>query len=154
MRKTKGQKEKKSKRLWLRQRQFVNASPSRVFQALTDPSELLHWLVINAQVDARRGGTMTLDWPSGKHVTGKILEFIQDKRLKIPWTERTQVRFDLAPKEKGTVLTLTHRGYADDKWWSKNFIGHCAGWAYFLMNIKSWIEYGNDLRSDVFGHRP
>ena len=55
------------------------------------------------------------------------------------------MRFSMSPKTGGTILKIDHFGFGDDKWWADNFIGHCSGWAYFAMNIKSDIEFGVGL---------
>ena len=145
---------KKAKSLLLKQRQYIEASTSQVFKALTDADELVKWFVIKARFDPRKGGLVELDWPSRKHRAGKILKFELDKCLEIPWSHGTRVRFDLKPTRKGTALTLTHEGWMEDKIWSQDFIGHCVRWTYYLMNLKSWIEFGNDLRSNVYFHKP
>ena len=40
---------------------FINASPERVFRALTEPAELERWFVQKAEVELRPGGAIRLE---------------------------------------------------------------------------------------------
>jgi uncharacterized protein YndB with AHSA1/START domain len=144
----------KAKRLNLMQRQFIKAPPKTVFEYLTDPEKLRKWFVSDAMIPKKKGQPYYFEWATGKRCAGNVISFIPGKRFEVPWSERTVVRFSMSPKKGGTILKIDHFGFGDDKWWADNFIGHCSGWAYFAMNIKSYIEFSVDLRSEHYGHSP
>jgi hypothetical protein len=144
----------KVKRLNSMQRQFIRASPKRVFEYLTEPSKLRKWFLSDAMIPKKSGENYFFEWATGKRCAGKVLSFVPGERFEVEWSGRTIVRFSLSAKNRGTILKIDHFGYGDDKWWADNFIGHCSGWAYFAMNIKSYIEFGKDLRSKDYGHSP
>lgn len=144
----------RARRLNLMQRQFIRAPSVTVFEYISSPTKLKKWFVSDASFPSRSGERYFLEWPSGKRCEGKVLSYAVGKKLAFEWSERTSVNFTLSRKDGGTVLKLDHRGSGGDKWWSDNFIGHCSGWAYFLMNLKSVMEYGKDLRSEHYGHSP
>jgi len=59
----------------------------------------------------------------------------------------TRVTFKLKPKDKGTLMQMTHSGFkkAGDAWVETYAQTH-SGWAYFLTNLKSVLQAGHDLR--------
>lgn len=98
----------------------LSHSPEAVWSALTDPAQLRQWFMTAAKIDGRPGGSVDMvSGPSGFHWTGQILawdpprlyeyEWNIDPRAELPAGERSIVRWELAPAEGGTLLTLTHR---------------------------------------------
>jgi uncharacterized protein YndB with AHSA1/START domain len=144
----------KAKKLNLMQRQFIKASPKEVFDYISNPIKLKKWFVSDASIPKKSGEDYYFEWSSGKRCEGKVICFIANKKLEVEWSERTKVRFSLTSKDQGTLLQIDHSGFGNDKYWADNFIGHCSGWAYFVMNLKSVIEFGHDLRSKYYGHAP
>ncbi|HTZ62147.1 MAG TPA: SRPBCC domain-containing protein [Thermoplasmata archaeon] len=139
----------------IRHSYYYAASPERVFAALTDPRELTKWFVRKARVVPRKGGTYRLTW--GPYtMRGRVLEIEPPRHLVLRWIDQfgdgkvfeTEAAFELTKKGKGTVLSLTHRGFRSGKKWVALFGGVQSGWAYYLVNLKSFLNHGNDLRSD------
>ena len=88
---------------------YLNASPERVWRALTDPEELAGWLA-SAEIDLRVGGRVVLKFEDGEH-SGTITELREPEVLAYTWDEaRTNslVRFKLEADDGGTRLTLRH----------------------------------------------
>jgi uncharacterized protein YndB with AHSA1/START domain len=139
----------------LRHTYYFAASPARVFAALTDPALLTKWFVEKAVVTPRPGGAYRLSWGAGFSMKGKIEEFSAPKRMTVTWVDRleggktfeTQARFSLTKKGKGTLLEVTHRGFKSGKKWLALHGAVQSGWAYYLMNLKSVLDHGIDLRS-------
>lgn len=99
----------------------LSASPERVFEAWTNPSQLQQWLGPTAQVDAREGGHFRVEVPKpeGVHVvTGKYQEFKPKERLIMTWvydgpmgTEgdmEALLTVELRKHGANTELTLQH----------------------------------------------
>ncbi len=130
------------------------APPERVFSALTSAAQLKKWFAERAEVSAREGGRYHLTW--GEYtMQGRVTAAVRPKRLHIDWVDRfpngktfeTEARFELRAKGKGTVLKLTHRGFRGGKKWIALYGAIESGWAYYLLNLRAFLEQGLDLRS-------
>ncbi len=144
----------------VKQRYFVKASPSKVFTALTEPRVLKKWFLASARLSPRKGGNYTFNWGGEMSQSGKVMSYVRDKSLSLSWPQvqrgkplgMTRATFKLKPKDEGTLLDVNHTGFGTGTLWNENRAAVCSGWAYFLVNLKSVLQYGRDLRSplDVF----
>ncbi len=144
----------------VKQRYFLKAPPDRVFKALTEPSLLRKWFVASAKFSPRTGGNYTFSWGGEMSQSGKVLSFVRDKSLSLSWPQvqrgkplgMTRATFRLKPKDDGTILDVNHTGFRTGVLWNENYAAVCSGWAYFMLNLKSVLQHGRDLRSqqDVF----
>jgi uncharacterized protein YndB with AHSA1/START domain len=137
-------------RLWA----FIHASPTKVFKAVSEPELLSHWLLDRATLSPRKGGRYAFTWEAGPTHTGTVLEFVRGKRITLSWRRPgmedqlvSKLGLSVEPKKGGTVLKLTHSGFPIQKRWVDLFGGAIQGWTYFLMNLKSYLNHGHDLRS-------
>jgi uncharacterized protein YndB with AHSA1/START domain len=136
---------------------FVAAPPARVYSALTQPRQLTKWFLESASINPKAGSAFRFTWPGGYALKGKVEAAVSARRLELEWrdrfdggpTFRTRVRFTLRKKGKGTVLTVTHRGFKNGKRWVALYGSIQAGWAYYLSNLRSVLEHGIDLRSEL-----
>lgn len=108
----------------------IAASPARVFQSLTDATELAAWWgsddmyrTSDWKVDLRPGGK----WSALAHaadgtamtVDGEFLEVDPPRRLVFTWRSSwddyavTTVRYDLEATTAGTRVRITHTGFGD-----------------------------------------
>ncbi|HYA57685.1 MAG TPA: SRPBCC domain-containing protein [Thermoplasmata archaeon] len=141
----------------IEQTYFYAVSPSRVFAALTEPAQLTKWFAHKAVVAPEKGGAYRLSWRGGYTMRGKVRAFDPPKKLHVDWVDRfagkktfvTQARFTLERKGRGTILSLTHRGFKSGKQWVALYGGIQSGWAYYLTNLRSVLEHGVDLRTDL-----
>lgn len=138
----------------IRLRAFIRASPTKVFQAVSEPALLARWMLDHATISLRKGGRYTFGWDGGPTHTGTVLSFIPGRRIALSWQWPgmedqlvTRLAFSVAPKKPGTVLTLTHTGFPKQERWVDLYGGAIQGWTYFLMNLKSFLDHGHDLRS-------
>lgn len=136
----------------------INASPERVFRALTEPKKLMAWWGADDacrpttwESDFRVGGHWRGDWkyPDGRpcYVKGEFLEIDAPWKLSYTWEPssgaeeglpRTTVTITLEAKgEARTHLKLVHRGFAG---FPKSFEEHQQGWAQALNWLKRWTE--------------
>jgi uncharacterized protein YndB with AHSA1/START domain len=144
----------------VKQRYFVSVPPEKVFRALTQPSLLRKWFVASAKFSPRTGGNYTFNWGGEMSQSGKVLGYVRDKSLSLSWPQvqrgkplgMTRATFKLKAKDNGTLLDVNHTGFKNGTLWNENYSSVCSGWAYFLMNLKSVLQHGRDLRSqqDVF----
>lgn len=101
-------------------RRLLAHSPAAIWKAITDPEEVKLWFLTEAQVEARVGGNV--DLVTGRyrvHATGKVLAWDPPHLYEYEWNvaagqsfpegERTVIRWELAPQDGGTLVTLTHR---------------------------------------------
>ena len=138
----------------VRQTYFYRAPPERVFAALTDPKLLPTWFADRATVVLRKGGSFALAW--GEYtMRGRVRRVVAPERLVVTWVDttedgrrfETEAQFDLVPKGRGTLLTITHRGFKKGKRWVALYGAIQSGWAHYLTNLRSVLEHRVDLRS-------
>lgn len=133
---------------------FIHASRSQVFKAISEPELLKKWFVDQATLSPQRGGGYAFSWDDGPTHTGKMLEFDRGKSLTLSWQWLgqehlgvTRLRLMVETKHGGTLLTFTHSGFRNSAAWRDLYEGAIHGWTYFMVNLKSFLESGNDLRS-------
>jgi uncharacterized protein YndB with AHSA1/START domain len=140
----------------------VAAPPERVFQALTDPAQLIRWWTDKVcqtsgwHMDARLGGKWRFEAsdPSGKVVVngvsnfkahGEITEFDPPRVLAYTWLgnwhdhpERpSRARWELSETKTGTRVKVIHSGLADQPVARKDYAG---GWPGLLALLKKYCE--------------
>lgn len=126
---------------------YIDAPPSVVFKFLTDPTKMIRWMGIRAEIDPKPGGIYRVD-PNGKDVIrGEYLEVVTDSRVVFTWgfegggynvaAGSSRVEIDLKPEGKGTQLRLTHRELPPEA-----REGHASGWAHYLGRLKAVSEGG------------
>lgn len=140
---------------------YYPVPPARLFAALTEPDELAKWFVEKAVITLKKGSGFRLTWRGGYTMRGRVKNVESPKKLYLAWVDRfengkvfeTEARFTLAKKGKGTLLTLSHRGFKSGKKWVGLYGAIESGWAYYLLNLRSVLEHGVDLRDerDVLG---
>ena len=136
---------------------YYAVPPKRVFAALTEPAELAKWFVESAVMRPKKGSSFLLTWRGGYRMKGKVRAYVAPTKLQLDWVDRleggktfeTQALFSLKKKGKGTLLSLTHRGFKSGKKWVALYGGVESGWAYYLTNLRSVLEHGIDLRSEL-----
>lgn len=135
---------------------YYAVPPAEVFAALSEPKGLRRWFLEDAVLQPKRGTSFRFTWRGGYTMKGKVLRARAGRSLELAWVDKfggkvfkTAARFDLARKGSGTVLQLTHRGFKSGKKWTALYGAVGAGWAYYLTNLRSVLEHGVDLRSDL-----
>jgi len=137
----------------------IGAPPNTVFRALTDAGELARWFPSTADSDARPGGSFSyhfeFDDAARNHTyAGEYRELVPGERVSYPWVGKlgeTQVEFRLRPSDGRTEVTLTHSGWGSGAEWKESLDMHRQGWGFFLENLKSYLERGEDLRENTMG---
>lgn len=98
---------------------FIEAPPAVVFQFLTDPTKIVLWMGIGAEIDSKIGGTYRLHLNGREVILGEYLEVVPDARLVFTWrweepwlgvsARSTRVEIDLLSDGEGTRARLSHR---------------------------------------------
>jgi activator of HSP90 ATPase len=99
----------------IRQVVMFEAAPDRVLQALLDGPTFTRMTGAPAEVDGVAGGAFSC---FGGVISGRNLEVVEGRRLvqgwrAAPWPEGSYsvVRFEVAPHDGGTRLTLEHSAF-------------------------------------------
>jgi len=132
----------------------IEASPATVFHALTDAGELARWWTSSSESEPRTGGFFSYRFefedPSRNHTyEGTYDDVTADERVSYPWQAalgETTVDVVVLAQGDGTELTLTHSGWGSDAAAAEAIELHEQGWSFFLDNLKSYLEGGDDLR--------
>lgn len=126
--------------------QFINATPERVFKALTQKEELERWFVQIAEVDLQPGGAIKTEWMPGMGEHGVVKEVNSPHSFIFTWEGAfsptpTTLAFVLKEQGEGTLLTLTHSGIGEGKGWEA-YATMSSAWGAHLKDLTSWIETG------------
>jgi uncharacterized protein YndB with AHSA1/START domain len=129
---------------------LINATPERVFAALTDPAQLASWWgsddlyrTFDWKIDLRAGGSWSCQARSKEGhlstVHGTYLEVTPPRVLAYTWNPswdpipETRIRFELAPENGGTRLVVRHEGFEG---YAESRQGHTFGW----HRVLSWLQ--------------
>src|SRR5215831_14896381 len=125
---------------------FINATPQRVFQALTEKEDLERWFVQKAEVDLRPGGAIRFEWAPDAVEMGTILVCEPPHRLSYSWEvlepTATTITFELTAENGGTRLHLIHTGIGVGEDWDSYYTSVNSGWSVHLNNLTAWLETG------------
>jgi uncharacterized protein YndB with AHSA1/START domain len=100
---------------------FFQHPPERVWEAITNPEDLKHWLMCSsAKIEGRVGGSVEMiSGPAQFHVQGKVLAWDPPRVYEHEWKvapvqempngEDAVFRYELTPQGEHTLLTVTYR---------------------------------------------
>jgi uncharacterized protein YndB with AHSA1/START domain len=90
-----------------------------VWAALTDPKQVEVWFMVKLRRENVPGGSLEMEYPNGVHATGRVLEWNPPHTYEYEWNlppgayrpggEASIVRWELSPRDGGTLLVMTHR---------------------------------------------
>jgi uncharacterized protein YndB with AHSA1/START domain len=138
----------------------VAAPAERVFQALTDPQQLMSWWNSEAcrteffEMDTRPGGQWRFENRKTKAnangvsqcvCQGEVLEVDPPRVLAYTWisswhddkSRKTIVRWELTPTNDGTHVKVIHSGLAEEAAARK---GYSGGWPGVVELLKKFVE--------------
>ena len=121
-------------------KRHFKASPAKVFAAFIDPEKVKRWMgpgevkAVSVEGDVRVGGRYrwVMVTPSGEQlgVSGVYREIVPNEKLVFSWAwlstpeRESLVTVLFKPDGDGTLLTLTHENFVDEK--ARD--GHRSGW--------------------------
>lgn len=138
----------------------IAAPPERVFQALTDPRQLMQWWGQKGMYhhtdwkgDVRPGGQWRSEGVSDTdgspyHVSGEYVDVDPPRAVSYTWVAnwsgplKTLVRWDLEAASGGTVVRLRHSGFAGAPAAAK---GHYEGWQRVIGWMQAFVEKGETV---------
>jgi uncharacterized protein YndB with AHSA1/START domain len=130
----------------------LKAAPEKVYEAWTKPEQMTHWWGVAggarppvAETDLRVGGRFRVQFwdPKNEHhsVSGIYREVVANRKLSFSWAWQTTpereslVTIELNPVTEGTMLTLTHEQFYDEK--ARDDHGH--GWNVALDRLETFL---------------
>jgi uncharacterized protein YndB with AHSA1/START domain len=123
----------------------IQATPEKVFQALTEQKGLASWSTVNTAAKPEVGSTaeFTFSQPTPFLIKMKIDKL--EAGRKVYWTVEqgapdwggTRVTWDLTPVEGGTKILFGHRNFATTE---GSFAGVSYNWAWFITSLKAYLE--------------
>ena len=115
--------------------------------ALTDPAQVAEWLTRATPVGPV-GASYELDFGDGDVMRGEVLEVMPGERLAYSWgwggtpaSARTRVSWELAPGEDGTLVTLTHGGWAEAGLTAKERDEHAGYWEGYVAALVEMTDF-------------
>lgn len=117
----------------------VKARPETIFPLLTDPSKMVRWKGVLAELDPRAGGIYRVQFNKCDIVRGTYVEVVQPRRVVFTWgwegsgavpPGSSTVEITLTPDGDATIVRLEHRDLpeeARDK--------HVQGWDLYIQRL-------------------
>jgi activator of HSP90 ATPase len=112
----------------------INAEPSDVYSAITNPYTIELWSGYPAQMSIEPGSEFSL-WEGD--ITGKNLEFVQDKKIVQEWyfgdqVQKSIVTILISPDRENSLITIEHTNIPDEE-----FNGIAEGWKEYYFDAIS-----------------
>jgi uncharacterized protein YndB with AHSA1/START domain len=123
----------------------IRSSPSRLFELLTEPDELVKWWPDVAAFEPRLGGRIRMVFEANaSEVTGEVTRFEPPRALGFTWVrvaapdETTHVEFTLTEVGDGRCrVEVVHSGWEQSP---EARPLHDAGWGHFLGSLRELAE--------------
>jgi uncharacterized protein YndB with AHSA1/START domain len=134
----------------------IKSAPEVVFKALTQADELMRWFPTRVESDPRPGGKFKFTWEFANanengSQQGEYVEVVPNRKLSYTWTAEsipTLVTFNLTDANGETTVELDHSSTQAGADHEKLHDMHANQWGFFMMNLKSYLEAGMDLRKE------
>ncbi len=116
----------------------INAEPSDVYAALTNPFTIELWSGYPAIMSTQPGSEFLL-WDGD--ITGHNIEFIPDRKIVQEWyfgdqPEKSIVTINIVPDKSNSIVTVEHTNIPDD-----DFNDIAEGWReYYIGAINSFFN--------------
>lgn len=139
---------------------IVNKDREQVFEAVADPKELSTYFTTGgASARLEQGATVTwdfADFPGAFPV--HVTEVVPNQRIAFMWKAnepdsdyQVEVVMRFTDVDGGrTKVEIEERGWRDTDAAVKASYGNCMGWAQMLAALKTWKEYGINLREGAY----
>ena len=135
-----------------KQRIFVKADKERVFRAWTDDRIVSRWFTVKTMIEPRNNGRLYFEWLAGDKFEARIVSIRKPTRFVFPFGSRgEEVAVGIRKVRGGSVVELHQYNMKTSPRSKVEMHMNCkTGWAFFLTNLKAYLEHGIDLR----GHNP
>lgn len=140
---------------------YINASINKVYDAWTKSEKLETWFLseanfyslgnqkINANQNVAAGNNYEWTWfAQNQTEKGTVINCNGFDFFEFTFAGNCKVQVRLSSEKKQTLVTLTQNEIPTDEQSKENIRLGCAfGWAFYLVNLKSVLEGGLDLRN-------
>jgi uncharacterized protein YndB with AHSA1/START domain len=147
------------------ERIVINAPMEKVYAAWTNCQDLEEWFLSKARVKSseesfvmsdamQKGDQYAWNWHC-YDVTeyGEVLSANGKNEFTFYFAGKTKVAVLLEDLNNQVLVTLTQSEIPVDDESKKNIrLGCSSGWAFYLVNLKAWLENGVDLRNKDVGN--
>ena len=126
----------------------VRAQPETVFAFLVEPEKMVRWMGATAELDARPGGTYSVDLNPMTRARGTYVEVTPFERVvftfgwegdAMPAPGQSTVEITLTPDGGGTHVRLVHRGLLSHDVQAQ----HREGWDLYLARLATAAAGGD-----------
>lgn len=124
----------------------LDAPVEAVWAALTEAEQLQSWFPLEAEVVPGAGGSIRISWGPGIEGDGAIEIWEPGRHLRVAERAadgsptRIAVDYHLDSRGDGTVLRIVHSGFGASADWDEYLDAIQGGWAYFLWNLRLYLE--------------
>jgi uncharacterized protein YndB with AHSA1/START domain len=132
---------------------FIECRPETLFSFFTDPDKMVRWMGRHVLLEPNIGGKYRIDVNGHDIAMGEYVEIVPYEKIVMTWGwEKSKIvppgsstlEFRLTPKDKGTVLYLTHYDLP-----AEEVPSHQQGWSHYMPRIKAFAE-GQDPGTDPY----
>jgi len=130
----------------------IDASPETVWEFFVDPSKLMRWMGIDAELETRPGGIYRCDVIPGHTALGEFVEVDKPRRVVFTWgwdanegvpPGSSTIEVELAPEGNGTSVRFVHKNLPS----AEAVASHAQGWDHYLARLEL-AAAGGDPRED------
>jgi uncharacterized protein YndB with AHSA1/START domain len=124
----------------------IDATPERIWQAITDARELERWFPLDARVEPGPDGSVHMSWRNEFAASMKIDVWDPPRHLRTAWAfhdgEGTGQVTDYLIEARGgtTIVRAVTSGFPLDASWDGWVEGTNRGWAFELRSLKHYLE--------------
>ena len=134
------------------QRVAVAAPVDKVYNMWTDPKQLRSWFVADARMDLKKGGEYEWTWFGGGKEKGKILGSKKPSMLAFTFAN-SKCEVVVKKDKSGSLVILKQYDIPTGEDEKVNIHLNCScGWTFYLTNLKTFLEFGIDLRETDLNH--
>jgi uncharacterized protein YndB with AHSA1/START domain len=135
----------------------IDASPETVWEFFVDPTKVMRWMGIDAELDPQPGGNYCVNVISGNTARGEFVEVDRPHRLVFTWgwdgneaipPGSSTVEAVLTPEGNGTSLHFVHRDLS-----AEQAASHAKGWDHYLQRLEI-AAAGGDPGEDAWVSNP
>ena len=126
----------------------INAPPTRVFGALSDPNLLDEWWTADSAGVPAMGAQYELNFGAEYHWRAKVTKCEPGKAFELTMTTSdadwagTTIGMELTPTKDGTQVRFAHRGWPEV---NEHYRISTFCWAMYLRVLKRHLEFGESV---------
>ena len=126
----------------------IDASPETVWEFFVDPTKLMRWMGIDAELEPQPGGIYRCNVIPGHTARGAFVEVDEPRRIVFTWgwdgndgvpPGSSTIEAELTPEGNGTSLHFVHRGLPN----AEAVASHAHGWDHYLPRLEVAAAGGN-----------